>query len=71
LIRPDRRKNDLSTSGGGELTVTAELLFQSIGYRWSQNITAVDSPEGKELSGYLAATPNQPVVITQAKETAK
>ncbi len=33
------------TNAAGPLNVTAELLFQSIGYRWAQNLRSYDAPE--------------------------
>jgi hypothetical protein len=33
------------SNAGGPLNVTAELLFQSIGYRWAQNLRTYDAPE--------------------------
>jgi hypothetical protein len=40
----------------GSIRVEAELLFQSIGYRWAQNLKAYDAAEPKRFSGYYAET---------------
>lgn len=47
----------------GPLTVTAELLYQSIGYRWADNLRRHDAPEPARFLGYYEQTPNQPVVV--------
>jgi hypothetical protein len=37
------------------LHVRAELLYQSIGYRWAANLAAYDAPEPRRFTGYYAA----------------
>ena len=55
----------------GELTVTVELLYQSIGYRWAENLRRhEDAAEvGRFLDRY-DALPNQPVTVARATATA-
>jgi len=53
----------------GPFTVTAELLYQSIGYRWAQNLTPFATAETDEFIGYYDAVSNLPVTI--AKEEIK
>ena len=36
----------------GEITVSVELLFQSIGYRWAENLRAYDAVETNRFVGY-------------------
>ena len=36
----------------GAITVSVDLLFQSIGYRWSENLRAYDAPETNRFVGY-------------------
>ena len=45
------------------LTLTVELLYQSIGYRWAENLRGQDGEQIVRFSGYYDATPNLPVVI--------
>ncbi len=48
---------------GEALTVTVELLYQSIGYRWAESLRRYDAPEiGRFLEAY-EALPNQPVTV--------
>jgi nitrate/TMAO reductase-like tetraheme cytochrome c subunit len=39
-------------NAAGPYTVTAELLFESIGYRWAQNLRNYDAPEPQRFAGY-------------------
>jgi hypothetical protein len=50
----------------GPLTLTAELLYQSLGYRWAENLRQHDSPEAARFLGYYAQFPNQAVVVASA-----
>jgi len=50
----------------GPFTVTAELLYQAIGYRWAQNFAAYEASEPQRLLSYLGQVPNQPVVVASA-----
>jgi hypothetical protein len=52
--------------GEGPFTVTAELLYQSIGYRWADNMRQYDAPEPARFLHYYEQVPNQPVVIATA-----
>ena len=49
-------------------TLTVELLFQSIGFRWAENLKASSGAEIERFLGYYAAVPNQPVVIASASQ---
>jgi hypothetical protein len=51
---------------GGPFTVTAELLYQSIGFRWADNLRQYDAPEPARFLDYYEQVPNQPVVIATA-----
>lgn len=46
----------------GPLTVTAELYYQAIGFRWAQNLRGYDAPEPQRFGRYFQE---------QAKESAK
>jgi len=50
----------------GPFTVTVELLYQSVGYRWAQNLRRHEAPEPTRFLGYYEAVPNLPVVVAMA-----
>lgn len=57
----------------GPFTVTVELLYQSVGYRWAENlrrigatIAAEAAPEPARFLDYYEAIPNLPVVVARA-----
>ncbi|HWQ83610.1 MAG TPA: hypothetical protein VN363_03535 [Anaerolineales bacterium] len=56
-------------SAAGPFTIHAELLYQSIGYRWAQNLMLEENPEAADFSGYYATVPNLPLVAAQAEAT--
>jgi hypothetical protein len=47
----------------GPFTVTAELLYQSIGYRWANNLSQYQAPEIGRFLSYYQDIPNLPVVV--------
>jgi hypothetical protein len=47
----------------GPFTVTAELLYQPIGYRWADNLRRYDAPEPVRFVGYYEQVSNQPLVV--------
>lgn len=47
----------------GAYTIEVEMLYQSIGYRWSERFRGENNPEGTEFYGYADAMENIPVVI--------
>jgi mono/diheme cytochrome c family protein len=54
----------------GPFTVTAELLYQTIGYRWAQKARAYEAEEAARFLGYYEAVPNEAVVVASAQVTA-
>ncbi len=54
------------SAGTPPFTVQAELLYESIGFRWLQNLSGLDGAEIQQLLGFAQATPIQPVVIARA-----
>ena len=44
-------------------TVTVELLYQSIGYRWAQNLSTYNAPEPDRFLNYFSEVPNLPIVV--------
>ncbi len=47
----------------GPFTVTAELLYQSIGYRWAENLRGYEGPEVDRFAAYYDQVTNQPVIV--------
>jgi hypothetical protein len=48
------------------------LLYQSIGYRWAENLRGGDGAEIGRFISYYDRVPNQPVVVASAStEVAK
>jgi hypothetical protein len=47
----------------GPFTVTVELLYQSVGYRWAQNLERHDALETVLFLSYYETVPNLPVVV--------
>ncbi len=56
---------------GGPFTVQVELLYQSVGYRWAQNLAGYDAPEVETFLAYYQAVPNTPLAIASASATAQ
>ncbi|MFW6136267.1 MAG: hypothetical protein ACOC7N_05550 [Chloroflexota bacterium] len=54
------------TGAQGALTVRVELLYQSIGYRWAEDLRRHDAAEIARFLTAYDALPNQPVVVAQA-----
>ena len=42
-------------AGGGPFQVDVELRFQSIGFRWAENLKAYDAPEPKRFGAYYSS----------------
>jgi hypothetical protein len=53
-------------SADGPFVVQVEMLYQSIGYRWAQNLFRYDAPEIRLFQRYYDSIPNQPVVVARA-----
>lgn len=47
----------------GPFTVEVALLYQSIGYRWAQNISEYETEAAQVFSAYYNTLPNLPVVV--------
>jgi mono/diheme cytochrome c family protein len=50
----------------GPFTITVELLYQSVGYRWVENLRQHEAPEVARFLRYYQAVPNEPVLISRA-----
>lgn len=51
----------------GPYTLTVELLYQTIGYRWAANIAGQDSPEARTFLAVSASVPNTPLVAASTQ----
>jgi hypothetical protein len=49
----------------GPYTVEVELLYQSIAYRWAQELKAFDTEQTRTFSDYYRSIPNLPVVVAE------
>ncbi|MCX8061460.1 MAG: cytochrome c family protein [Anaerolineales bacterium] len=45
------------------LVIRAELLYQTIGYRWATNVLAASNPLAMEFARYWQQTPNLPIPV--------
>ena len=48
----------------GPFMIEVELLYQSISYRWAQNVSAYDTEPTQAFSAYYSTLPNLPVLVT-------
>jgi hypothetical protein len=62
----DRVQYVIETGGyEGPFTLTAELLYQSIGYRWVENLARYEGPEIDRFLRYNQTVPNVPLVVSR------
>jgi hypothetical protein len=54
----------------GPFTVTVELLYQSIGYRWIDNLAQYEGPEIARFVSYSRSVPNVPLTVSRVTEEA-
>lgn len=52
----DRVRYRIAVDSGADVRVSAELLYQSIGYRWADNLTEYSSPETDRFVRYYRET---------------
>lgn len=63
----DRVQIQLDVGGGeGPFTITVELLYQAIGYRWAANLGAYDAEEVDTFLQYYETVPNTPLLVARA-----
>jgi hypothetical protein len=65
----DRLLMDIPLSGTQRVpyTVTVEVLFQPVGYRWIENLRSADGPEIEDFLRYAASVPNDPVLVARTE----
>jgi hypothetical protein len=49
----------------GPFTITAELLYQSIGFRWAQNLNRFDAPEPQRFIAFYKNVFNEPTLVAK------
>ncbi len=54
-------------SAVGPFTIQVELLYQSIGYRWAQNLLQDETAEAQTFGVYYATVPNLPLVAASVE----
>ncbi|HEX5110193.1 MAG TPA: hypothetical protein VFV95_17200 [Vicinamibacterales bacterium] len=63
----DRVRYVVDTTGDGPFSVSVELRYQSIGFRWAHNLAAYDSAEPKRFVRYYTAlAPASSSLVTSA-----
>jgi len=75
-VRGEAKEDDDFEGGGDEIqyvinlgeqqgpfTVTVELVYQSIGYRWANNLGGYSDPLVDQFIGYYNKVPNTPIVV--------
>jgi hypothetical protein len=64
----DRVRYRVPISTSGRLTIDVELRYQTIAYRWAQNLTTYNAPEPKRfVSYYFATAGDSSVVVATAR----
>jgi hypothetical protein len=56
-----------ASGAAGPLTVTVEMLYQPIGYRWAENLTHEKTAESEAFRALIQAKPPMPVLIADTK----
>jgi hypothetical protein len=59
----DRVRYRVPVSATGRFTIDVELRYQTIAYRWAQNLERYDAPEPKRFLSYYSATANESSVV--------
>lgn len=71
--RQDRSEADLEdlklilAGAQGAFTIQVELLYQSTGYRWAENLRLNDSEESQRFLRYYEQVPNQPLLVAEER----
>ena len=65
----DQVRYAVDVSGGGPYTVQVELLYQSIGYRWANNLDGYDAPEPKRFVSYYRSMSSTSSVLVATATT--
>jgi hypothetical protein len=58
-------------SASGPLTIQVELLYQTIGFRWAENIKGYDSSETERFVDFYTTMPNLPFLVASIEQQVK
>jgi hypothetical protein len=65
----DRLRYQVELGGAqGPFTVTANVFYQTIGYRWMENLRAFQLPETDQMATYYDAISNVPVMLVKVSQ---
>jgi hypothetical protein len=69
-VRGEAREDEvefiaLVGDAAGPFSVQVELLYQSISFRWAENLSAIDDPIIANFGALYADIPNLPIVIAR------
>jgi hypothetical protein len=53
----------------GPYTITLEMLYQSVGFRWAENMRGIEGEEVERFLRFYDAVPNVPVVVASLTST--
>ena len=59
----DRVRYRIPVPSSGRLTIEVELRYQTVAYRWAQNLARYDAPEPKRFVSYYSATAAESSVV--------
>jgi hypothetical protein len=62
----DRVRYRVAMTASGPVTIDVELRYQTIAYRWAQNLERYDAPEPKRFVSYYSATADGSSVVIAA-----
>jgi hypothetical protein len=65
----DRISYVVEATAAGPITVTAELWYQTIGYRWAENLRAYDAPETRRFVSYYDTMADASGIVLARAET--
>jgi hypothetical protein len=55
----------------GPFTLQVEVNYQSVGYRWAENINSVEAPEIERFASLYSQVGNRPVTVASARAQVK
>jgi hypothetical protein len=65
----DRLSYRINLAGNqGPFSVSVRVLYQSIAYRWMENLRSYEATEIDAMASYYDSLPNIPVVVAELSE---
>jgi hypothetical protein len=59
---------DLGSAPSTAVTIAVELLYQSIGFRWAENLKAYDTPETQRFVRYYGESARESAIVLARAE---